>query len=75
MIIALKTSTKMVVNTNKYICPGNIWWVFVICVNTRANIIWQSDFGNFALCKRKYFAIVSLTNIHCQRNIARGNLA
>ena len=27
------------------------------------------------LCERKYFAIVSVTNIHCERNIARGNLA
>ena len=27
------------------------------------------------MCERKYFTIVPLTNIHCQRNIARGNLA
>ena len=47
--IALKTSTKMVVYTNKCICPGNIWWVFIIRVNTRANIVWQSDFGKDSL--------------------------
>ena len=84
--MALKTSAKMVVYTNKRICPGNIWWVFIIRVNTRANIIGQSDFGQdslthfyltnlFALCKCKYFAVVSVTNSHCQRNIACGNLA
>ena len=51
-------------------------------MNTRANIIWRSDFvkdlltnfyiTNFStLCGRKYFAVVPLTNIHCQRNIDR----
>ena len=54
-------------------------------MNTRANI-WQTDFGKDLLthfiekisllcANANTFAIVSLTNIHCQRNIARGNLA
>ena len=85
MIRHWKLPTKMVVYTNKYICPGNIWWVFIIRVNTRANIIckvtlvkihWQILFNKFfALCERKYFAIDTLTNIHCQRNIVHGILA
>ena len=44
-----ETSTKVVVYTNKCICPGNIWWVFIIRVNMRANIIWQRDFGKDSL--------------------------
>ena len=31
------------------ICPGNVWWIVIIRVNTRANIIWQSDFGKVPL--------------------------
>ena len=41
---ALKTSTKMVVYMNKCICRDSIWYVFIIRVNTRTNIILQSDF-------------------------------
>ena len=47
--MALKTSTKMVVYMNKRICPGNVWWIVIIRVNTRANIIWQRDFGKDSL--------------------------
>ena len=43
--MSLKTWKKMAVYTNKCVCPGNIWRVVIIRVNTRANIIWQSDFG------------------------------
>ena len=77
--MTLKTSTKIVVYTNKCICQGNIWWVFISRVNTRANIIWQSDlvkihwqilFNNF-LCSwtqilcYSFFGKYSLPKKHC----------
>ena len=75
--LALKTSTKMVVYTNAYICPGNIWWVFIIRVNTRANIMtlvkihWQLLFNKF-LCSvwtqilcYGFFDKYSLQKKHC----------
>ena len=49
----------------------NIIWLSVSGKDSLANFITNL----FALGEPKYIAIVSLANIYCQRNIARGNLA
>ena len=43
--LAVKTSIKMTIYTDKYICSDNIWCVFAILVYTLENIICQSDFS------------------------------
>ena len=76
----MKLLTKMTIYTDKGICLGNIWHLFVIHVNMLETISCQCDFGKDSLANI-YLTLSllcvnanSLSNCLCQICIAKETL-